>query len=730
MNRLRILLCCLAVLLPCRSSLAQQYVWRNVVIRGGGFVTSILFHPQEKNLVYARTDVGGAYRSTDGGRRWTPMTDWIQGIDFTGIESFAVDPKDTNRIYLAAGIYSGMRAAILRSDDQGRTWRQTEVPFKMGGNETGRFNGERLAVDPNDGKILFFGSRHDGLWKSTDRGAAWSKVESFPQVDGLKVALGVPAGEWGARPPQQVGIVFVQFDPTSGSQGKPTPSIYAGVSTSGTNFFESEDGGKSWQPVPKQPIGLRPNHAVISSDGAIYLTYGKQAGPEMMTGGAVWKFVPKTGAWTDITPLESPDQGQVFGYGAVAVDANNPPDLVVTTFGRWHPHDEMFRSTNGGANWVPLLENAKWNHDGAPYVEGRVAHWMGSIGIDPFDSNHVLFTTGYGIWGCDDLMDADAGKPLQWHFCDEGLEETVPLALISPPEGAHLLSGVGDIDCFRHDDLEASPTVSEGPRFSNTEDMMFAGKRPLFIVRTGTGKSSVHAALSVDGGRSWQALASEPAGGDGGGTITISADGATIVWTPRPGVPSVSTNRGETWTSCEGLTRGLRVIADMVNPARFYAVDNRTGKMLASTNGAAAFFETGASFPVDNNVRFGRATISATPGIEGDLWVTLGTNGLYHSRDGGGHFEKNKRVRNAVSLGFGKAAPGKAFPALYLSGNVGRGEGLYRSLDSGESWVRINDDQHQYGAISHVTGDPRIFGRVYFATSGRGIIYGDEVKEL
>jgi hypothetical protein len=38
----------------------------------------------------------------------------------------------------------------------------------------------------------------------------------------------------------------------------------------------------------------------------------------------------------------------------------------------------------------------------------------------------------------------------------------------------------------------------------------------------------------------------------------------------------------------------------------------------------------------------------------------------------------------------------------------------------------LADDQHQFGsAICHVTGDPRIYGRVYFATGGRGIIYGD-----
>jgi hypothetical protein len=44
--------------------------------------------------------------------------------------------------------------------------------------------------------------------------------------------------------------------------------------------------------------------------------------------------------------------------------------------------------------------------------------------------------------------------------------------------------------------------------------------------------------------------------------------------------------------------------------------------------------------------------------------------------------------------------------------------------------VRINDDQHQYGSIGSVTGDPRIYGRVYFATGGRGVIYGDRASTV
>ena len=726
---------------------SQPYVWRNVVIGGGGFVTGIVFHPRQPGLMYARTDVGGAYRWDDSVQQWVPITDWMgmADVNLTGCESIALDPNDPRRIYLAAGTYAWGDAAMLRSDDQGRTFQRTAVPFKMGANEAGRFNGERLAVDPNDGEILFFGSRAAGLWKSADRGVTWEKVAGFPNTSPELQQRNNERPRFDFRQ-QPVGIVCVVFDPPSGRAGNPTPVIYAAVSTRETHLYRSTDAGVTWQAVANQPVGLRPNHLVRAPDGMLYLSYGREPGPNSMSSGAVWRFNPEDGVWTDITPARPEDSDQPFGYGCVAVDAQRPSTLMVTTFCHWKPHDDIFRSTNGGATWIQLWQTntLEWDCSSAPYTAARTPHWMGTIVINPFNSDQVLFTTGFGIWNCRDVTKADAGQPTHWTFLDQGLEETVPLALISPPQGAHLLSGVGDIDGFRHDDLDRSPTAGtfSGQRYGNTESLAFAAQNPEFIVRTGTGGDRgsnriVHASISKDGGKNWKTLASEPPASNGAGTIAISADGRIIVWTPQRGESYCSEDQGNNWSGCGGLFSSARVVADPVNPAQFYACDARAGRLWISTNGATSFTPTTAILPVagDFSGGFGGGggagvVLLAAPDRQGDLWLAFRAAGLYHSTNAGASFTKLDAVQEAYSLGFGKAAPDQKYPALFLAGKVGGRQALFRSDDGGRNWARISDDQHQYGWINHVTGDPRIYGRVYFGTGGRGIIYGDPAPNV
>jgi photosystem II stability/assembly factor-like uncharacterized protein len=722
---------------------AVPYTWKSVPIVGGGFVDGFVFHPTAKDVCYARTDMGGAYRRNAKTRRWEPMLDWIpyKDLNLMGVESIAVDPSDPSKVYLACGTYTAPEVpdgAILRSSDQGHTFQRSNVPIKFGGNEAGRGNGERMAVDPNDGRILFLGTRHRGLWKSTDGAVTWNKVDSFP-ADVLKLSAEeakLPAWSGGGRS----SIVFVVFDPASGVKGKASQTLFAGVSVMGKpSLYRSDDGGGTWKAVAAQPTQYRPNHAVLASDGNLFITYGTDPGPMQMVDGGVWKFDSKSGAFTDITP-DKPGQERKFGYAAVAVDAKNPKVVIASSFYR-PKGEEVFRSTDGGATWKPVFASGGvMDYSLAPYVRDTDIHWLFDVEIDPTNSDHALFTTGYGGWETYDLTNLDKNLPTHWTVMSPGIEETVALALYSPSKGAQVITAVGDYSGFVHWDLDKpAPDGNPKPPFlGNTHDVSGGDLNPNVIVRIGRPRpGSQNLGYSLDGGKTWHEPASVPDAKATEGHIAVSSNGETWVWTPRNHVPHVTTDQGAHWSACEGIPKDTRVVADRVNPKHFYGIALFDGRLFESVDGAAHFIERplvlsdglpqrgggGADNRSDRgDDRGGQDRLYATPGREGDLWLAA-FNGLYHSAAKG--FDRMPGVEEIHAFGFGKAAPKAKVAALYLVGTVQDQRGFFRSTDGGATWVRINDDQHQWGLVLHITGDPKKFGRVYVGTHGRGTFYGD-----
>jgi len=698
------------------SAMDQPYVWRNVKIVAGGFVPGIVFSPKQPGLAYARMDIGGVYRWDAADKHWTPLTDWAaqSSYNLMGGESVAPDPRDANKLYIAAGMYSDGKAAILRSSDQGKTFDIVYVPFSMGGNEDGRGVGERLDIDPNDTSILYFASRRDGLWSSHDSAKTWTKVAGFP-ISGGETAAG--RQRW-----RVVGLSLVVFDPTGAAPGEPSKNIYVGVGhRADTTLYRSTDSGNTWEPVPGQPKGLVPIHAELDSDGMLYLAYGNGAGPNDVTAGAVYKFDTRNGTWTDITP----EKGH-FGYAGLSIDRQHRGTLAVTTIDRWDVVDTIFRTTDGGRTWKSAGAQSQRDWSASPYVTfglpvPKFGWWTDALAIDPFDSNHVCYGTGATIWATDDFTNIDSGRPTHWSVWGEGIEETAVIDLISPPQEAHLVSALGDIGGFVHNDLAVSPPGGflPNPQLSTTTSLDFAENNPAIIVRIGEGERGKSGGYSLDGGATWKPFTSQPRENSRGGCIAVSADGRTFIWAPQREAPVFSKDHGATWTPCKGLFENARPISDRVDPARFYAMDFASGKLYLSTDGGASFASHDAVEPGQGDNR-----LRALPGREGDLWL-VHNGGLYHSTDGGGTFARLDAGDRFIAIGFGKPPPDKDYPALYTAGVINGVEGIFRSDDMGSSWVRISDQQHQYGAVNPVIGDPRIFGRVYIGTNGRGVLYGD-----
>jgi len=737
------------------SANSHNYLFQNVVIGGGGgFVPGIIFSTRQPNLIYARTDIGGAYRWDPANSRWIPLLDGIGPDDWnlTGVESIAADPIDARRVYLAVGTYTNewttQNGAILRSFDYGQTFQRFNLPFKVGGNMPGRNMGERLAIDPNNDGVLYLGTRSgNGLWRSADYGQTWSQVTSFPNPG---TYFPDASSSYTA---DLIGVVWVTFDPRTLASDGTTQTIYAGVADLNTNIYRSIDGGKTWAAVPGQPTGFLPHHGKWAPNGTLYISYSNGAGPYDGSSGDVWKLDTSSGTWTRISPVPSTDTGNnYFGYGGLSVDAQNPNTLVVAALNSWWPDTIFFRSLDGGStwsriwNWGPwptIIPNytlsyasvAPWLTFGAtpspctssqnlnslcPQPTPKLGWMVGSLEIDPFNSDRMLYGTGATIFGSDNLTAWDTGGSVQVSVKAMGVEETSVQDLISPPAGAHLITGVADVGGFTHNGLSTPSVMSTNPVLTTGTSLDYSELAPSFIVRVGYGNGGgQNIGFSTDGGGSWSPASSAP-GGASGGTVAAAADGSRVLWSPSGKGVFFTTDRGSSWTASSGVPAGTRVAADRVNPSKFYAFANAT--FYISADGGATFVASSATLPSGVN----SAYFKAVPGHEGDIWLAAGANGLRHSIDSGQSFTRLTQVTAADNIGFGMPPPRQKYVALYSSANVQGVRGIYRSDDGGQTWIRINDSKHQYGSTSaSITGDPRVYGRVYFTTNGRGIIYGD-----
>ncbi|TDC70413.1 xyloglucanase [Micromonospora sp. KC606] len=735
---------------PAAAAAAEPYSWRNVRIDGGGFVPGIVFNPTEKNLIYARTDIGGAYRWEQATQSWTPLLDWV-GNDrwgWNGVVSLATDPVQTNRVYVAVGMYTNdwdpNNGAILRSTDKGATWQATELPFKNGGNMPGRGMGERLAVDPNRNSILYYGAEGgNGLWRSTDHGATWAKVANFPNVGNYRADPDDSSGYQS----QNQGLTWVSFDKSTGTAGSATQTIYVGVADKDNPVYRTTNGGTTWERIPGQPTGYLAHKGVVDpAGGYLYIATSDTGGPYDGAKGDVWKFNRATGAWTQISPIPSSSTDAYFGYSGLTIDRQQPNTLMVATQISWWPDAIFWRSTDGGATWTRVwdwgsypervkkykmdVSSVPWLTFGgnpSPPEETPKLGWMNeSVEIDPHDSNRFLYGTGATIYGSTDLTRWDTGGQFTIRPMVRGLEETNVRDLISPPSGAPLVSALGDIGGFRHTNLDAVPSMMfTQPNFTSTTSLDYAENNPSVMVRAGDftdadRPNDSHVAFSTDGGANWF-QGTEPSGVNSGGTVAASADGSQFVWAPGDAGQQVvrSVGFGTSWTAATGIPANAVVESDRVDKNTFYGF--RGGRFYVSTNGGASFTATAATgLPSTGDVRF-----KALPGRSGDIWLA-GAGGLWHSTNSGASFTKLPAVTSSISVGFGKAAPGQTYPALFVIGTVDGKHGVYRSDNAGAAWVRINDDQHQYGnAGEALTGDPRVYGRVYLGTNGRGIMVAD-----
>ncbi|KAK1856786.1 glycoside hydrolase family 74 protein [Colletotrichum chrysophilum] len=729
-----------ALLAALAAPIQAAFTWKNVRIGGGGgFVPSIVFHPKTSGVAYARTDIGGLYR-LNADDSWTAVTDANNFADDShwnrwGVDALALDPQDPNKVYIAVGMYTNSwdpnNGQIARSSDKGATWTFTNLSFKVGGNMPTRGTGERLAVDPKNSNILYFGARSgNGLWKSTDGGASFSKVSSFTAVGTYRP--GPSTDEYNG---DIQGLTFVTFDETSSTLNGATSRIFVGTADNTTaSVYVSNDAGATWSAVTGQPGRYFPHKGRIQpTEKALYISYSDGTGPYDGTSGSVWRYDIAAGTWKDITPVPV-GSDLYFGFGGLSVDMKKPGTLIVATLNSWWPDAQLFRSTDSGTTWKKIWEWANYpdmtlgytqSTPKAPWIKTNFLDtdtkdlgWMiESLEIDPTDSNHWLYGTGLTIFGGHDLTNWDTGAKVTIQALADGIEEMAIQELASAPGGSELLVAAYDNNGFTFKTksvLDTSPqTTWANPMWASSVGVDYAGNKVANVVRVGNTAGTQQLAVSSDGGANWN-INYAAGTTQYGGSVAYSADADTIIWSTATLGVQRSQNQGSL-TTISSIPAGAIIASDKRNNTVFYGA---SGSSFYRSTDTGATFSTSGTLSGATEIRH----VEAHPAKAGDVWVSTNA-GIFHSTDYGSTFSLVSSAltnTNKVALGKGSGSNWN----LYAFGTGPAGRRLYGSADLGASWVDLQGTQ-SFGAVdgAKLAGSANEENLVYVGTNGRGVFY-------
>ena len=757
------------------ESIESSMDWDTLNIAGGGFVSGIITGDDQ---MYARTDVGGAYRYDYEQKKWVQLLGFLNDADrgFLSVDAMCVDPNDDDTLYLLCGCayFSGARTAIFRSHDAGKTFEEIDVTdmIQVHGNGYGRQCGESIAVDPDDPNIIYCGgdvtAGDSALIMSKDGGDTWSPVMGYDKLGLFEYSIKWPT--WTDHMARSVedaeygsvnGVSTIQI-----TDGK----VYVGTSVKGkANLHVAEVGSDDFQPLSEDlPTEQMPSRINLDADGNLLITYVNGLMFDRGTGYA-YKYSPKTGELKDITPTEgisSNTKKLNVGYGAVTSDKNDANKLVATTCAQWYSQswtedawdrdaiawgDRFFKSEDGGETWTEMTpgNRASWGgplianylqDGGHSWIRDKAIHWSGCIALDPRNSDQFWVVSGNGVFTCEDTW---AECPTI-RFAADGIEEVVSLDFISRP-GKDPVSVIGDYDGFYHNAdgtaTQLTPSMAKlTTTTASTGGIAYCPANPDVMVRLAEGSAMGY--YTTDG-TTWLELPNIPCSG-AKAAINQLEDGSYRILLSSSGKISYTDDFGKTWNTAstsDSLSSTIWMCVDEKNPQYVYAYGYYYNQYYFYSKPKADITDARYILMVSDD--YGKTFKDAQTICqydqcdgayriayldEGTFAIAAGYYGAYLVTDYGKTVTKMDNVSYCKTMGYGAAQKEGDPYTLYMYGKPADSdpEGIYRSTDCGKTWVLINQN-HLYGGTgngNYVVGDMNTFGTVYMSTVGCGIVVG------
>lgn len=296
-------------------------------------IGAIAVSDSDPNVIYVGTGEGnirpdqatgmGMYKSTDAGRTWA-----FTGLrDTQDIAMIAVDPRDSNRVFVAAlgHVYEpNAERGIFRSLDGGKTWKRVLYVNEY-------TSGDDIEMDPRNPDIVYatmwqqqqapwengqFGGTDGGIFKSTDGGNTWSKLtKGLPAVEQALLRIA----------PSDPNVLYASV---SSGPGAPDGAVA---------IYRSNDAGASWRKVTGDP---RPAERIGGGDLPLLAIDPKNPDIVYSDTPVLWKSADGGRTWVGFRGAPGGDD-----YQQTWINPNDPDIMAVNS------DQGAIVTVNGGKSW-------------------------------------------------------------------------------------------------------------------------------------------------------------------------------------------------------------------------------------------------------------------------------------------------------------------------------------------------------------------------------------------
>ncbi len=689
----------LLLLVAASVAAADDYRLTNPGPGGGSDLWTLVFHPTDADTFYIGGDIEGPFKTTDGGLSYQRVATGLQLSSFpagaNASQDFGIDPGNPGTVFLATW------AGIYKTTDGAANWSLVYPAPPLFGEDAESFSA--VAVSPHSSNIVLAGNGNpfantglSTIVRSTDGGSTFAKIDL--------TAGDLLSGSGNA-------VHRIVFDP-----------LLAGVVYAATSegVLKSQDDGLTWSMastgLPEKPIA----HGLVGvvTDGKLLLfaTLRTPTADKWERSG-VYRSMDSGATWEDITgdlPTFGAESGMAYSYWRIAVDPNNPNNLIVGTR-REYAWDQMgiyktsiaLTTDPGDVKWTWLWDNSRldevvkewgwldpawWNDlhvhfiGYSPLIKDLV--YTGSVNVFRSEDNGATWDERYSINNGDGT------------FSSRGLElmEIFDLS-VDPSSPDTWWLGADDMGLFKSVDAGRSfrrmDASQNADAFNSTDCACQVVVDPddgniLYVVRHGGDSEGQqnwrrgYLYKSFDAGQSWQQLG--PGMIEGGRPDLVMLRGGTSA--TRTLVVSIygkglfrSTDAGASWAE---VNAGIDQ-ADLSYVWGIVESQSAEGRLLLGTANRSP---SGTGYQ-------GRIYLSSDAG---DSWqkVTAATAPT-------GQILDLVQASNGVMY-----AATTAFDGWLATGSGTSAGGLYRSADEGQTWTRVLSQPRVEGVAVHASQPTRV----------------------